>query len=346
MRCSRRSSATRGETCSRRSAGSRRRTRSRASSCGHVAAILLRSWRRDPDLVRVLVREIARSPQVQSEGRRARTGVHDDRAVGSPMGSGRCIFRVDLDARACTRGSSTRRIKEILTAQLLGSAPRQRPEHRAPRAAGGLRHHEQDLPCDEGDLVRNLGSARSASFLQHDHRGVLRDPRAIHRPGILIGLVLGAGGLRALCISPVISPGATRSRRRWGRRPFMLAALGPLGFCLLLMPFMPNLWTASPDRVAFFLRTTCTASVPWPVPRPRTDGHLGRAQGVQHIFEGAALLSRSSAAGFCSRSGAGPVRRRRGGRPPLVGQSLLPRSHRAGCAERIFEGARHVPKDG
>src|SRR5678815_3847362 len=29
-----------------------------------VAAILLRAWRRDPDLVRVLVREIARSPDL------------------------------------------------------------------------------------------------------------------------------------------------------------------------------------------------------------------------------------------------------------------------------------------
>jgi TetR/AcrR family transcriptional regulator, fatty acid metabolism regulator protein len=30
-----------------------------------VAAIVLRTWRRDPDLIRVLVREVARSPQVQ-----------------------------------------------------------------------------------------------------------------------------------------------------------------------------------------------------------------------------------------------------------------------------------------
>jgi TetR/AcrR family transcriptional regulator, fatty acid metabolism regulator protein len=30
-----------------------------------VAAIMLRSWRRDPDLVRVLVREIGRSPELQ-----------------------------------------------------------------------------------------------------------------------------------------------------------------------------------------------------------------------------------------------------------------------------------------
>ncbi len=32
-----------------------------------VTALLLRTWRRDPDLVRVLVREVTRSPQVQQE---------------------------------------------------------------------------------------------------------------------------------------------------------------------------------------------------------------------------------------------------------------------------------------
>jgi TetR/AcrR family transcriptional regulator, fatty acid metabolism regulator protein len=31
----------------------------------HVAAILLRTWRHEPDIVRVLVREIARSPELQ-----------------------------------------------------------------------------------------------------------------------------------------------------------------------------------------------------------------------------------------------------------------------------------------
>ncbi len=32
-----------------------------------VAAIVLRTWRREPDLVRVLVREVTRSPQIQNE---------------------------------------------------------------------------------------------------------------------------------------------------------------------------------------------------------------------------------------------------------------------------------------
>src|SRR5205823_5724837 len=36
-----------------------------AEQLRRVAAILLRSWRRDPDLVRVLVREVARSPELQ-----------------------------------------------------------------------------------------------------------------------------------------------------------------------------------------------------------------------------------------------------------------------------------------
>ena len=36
-----------------------------AEQLRQVTAILLRSWRRQPDLVRVLVREVARSPGVQ-----------------------------------------------------------------------------------------------------------------------------------------------------------------------------------------------------------------------------------------------------------------------------------------
>jgi TetR/AcrR family fatty acid metabolism transcriptional regulator len=36
-----------------------------ADQLRHVAAILLRTWRHEPDVVRVVVREIARSPEVQ-----------------------------------------------------------------------------------------------------------------------------------------------------------------------------------------------------------------------------------------------------------------------------------------
>ena len=71
--------------------------------------------------------------------------------------------------------------------------------------------------------------------------------------GTLIGLVLGAEGLFALCVSPVIGPWSDSFHTPLGRRrPFMLAALGPLGFSLLLMPFMPNLFTACLVVLGFF----------------------------------------------------------------------------------------------
>ena len=38
-----------------------------AEAVRQVTALLLRTWRRDPDLVRVLVREVTRSPHVQRE---------------------------------------------------------------------------------------------------------------------------------------------------------------------------------------------------------------------------------------------------------------------------------------
>src|SRR6266516_6317038 len=64
--------------------------------------------------------------------------------------------------------------------------------------------------------------------------------------GTLIGLVLGAEGIFALALSPVIGPWSDTFHTPLGRRrPFMFAALFPLGFCLLLMPFMPNLWTTA-----------------------------------------------------------------------------------------------------
>jgi AcrR family transcriptional regulator len=88
---------------------------------GHVAAILLRSWRRDPDLVRVLVREIGRSPQVQTkvdELGQAFTTIERIVARGQREGT----FRIDLDARLLSwifYGG----IEEILTGWVLGQLP-------------------------------------------------------------------------------------------------------------------------------------------------------------------------------------------------------------------------------
>src|SRR6266571_6749367 len=74
------------------------------------------------------------------------------------------------------------------------------------------------------------------------------------------------------------------------RRPFMLAALGPIGFCLLLMPFMPNLWLTTLIVLAFFFayyvyEPPYRGLYPDLLP-PRT---YGRAQGIQHVLRGIAL---------------------------------------------------------
>ena len=87
----------------------------------HAAAILLRSWRRDPDLVRVLVREIGRTPQVQTKADqfgRAFTSIERIVARGQEQG----VFRSDLDPRLLAwifYGA----IEEILTGWVLGQLP-------------------------------------------------------------------------------------------------------------------------------------------------------------------------------------------------------------------------------
>jgi AcrR family transcriptional regulator len=86
-----------------------------------VTAIILRSWRRDPDLVRVLVREVARSPEVQRR-------VDEIGEVFSALerivsrGQQRGELRGDLDARLASwilYGA----IEEILTGWVLGQLP-------------------------------------------------------------------------------------------------------------------------------------------------------------------------------------------------------------------------------
>jgi AcrR family transcriptional regulator len=86
-----------------------------------VAAILLRSWRRDPDLVRVLVREVARSPQLQeqlAEVGEAFAAIQRMIERGQADGD----FRADLDARLASfvfYGA----LEEILTGWVLGQLP-------------------------------------------------------------------------------------------------------------------------------------------------------------------------------------------------------------------------------
>jgi Na+/melibiose symporter-like transporter len=69
----------------------------------------------------------------------------------------------------------------------------------------------------------------------------------------LIAFVLAAEGLFAISLPLVIGPWSDTFHTPLGRRrPFMLVALGPIGFCLALMAFMPSLWTTALLVFAFF----------------------------------------------------------------------------------------------
>jgi TetR/AcrR family transcriptional regulator, fatty acid metabolism regulator protein len=107
-----------------------------------IAKILLRTWRNDPDLVTVMVREVARSPQLQSQvDEVGEAFVILQRVIEQGQADG--AFRGDLDARLASwivYGG----LEEVLTGWVLGQLPDGEEEvARAERAAieialGGL----------------------------------------------------------------------------------------------------------------------------------------------------------------------------------------------------------------
>jgi len=88
---------------------------------GSIAKTLLRAWRDRPDLVRVMVREVARSPQLQGQVDEIGAGFRVIQRVierGQAEGS----FRDDLDPRLASwifYGG----LEEILTGWVLGQLP-------------------------------------------------------------------------------------------------------------------------------------------------------------------------------------------------------------------------------
>jgi AcrR family transcriptional regulator len=88
---------------------------------GAIAKVLLRAWRDRPDLVRVMVREVARSPQLHGQVDEIRSGFLIIQRVierGQADGS----FRPDVDARLASwifYGG----LEELLTGWVLGQLP-------------------------------------------------------------------------------------------------------------------------------------------------------------------------------------------------------------------------------
>src|SRR5689334_8775094 len=187
-----------------------------------VAEILLRSWRRDPDLVRVLVLEVTRSQHLPGEM---------DEIVASFAAIQEIVERGQAD----------------------GS-------------------------------IRNDPDARLASYLFY---GAVRELLT----GWVLGLASGAEGLCGLSVSPIVGPWSDSFHTPLGRRrPFMLVAVGPMAFCLLLIGFMPNLWTTVLLVLAFYF-AYYLYEPPYRglYPDVLPPSAYGRAQGVQHVLRGIAL---------------------------------------------------------
>ena len=116
-----------------------------------VAAIVLRSWARDPDLIRVLVREITRSPHLQREVREIQQAfVALERIVKRGQDEGE--FRDDLDPRLASQvlyGA----LEQILTAWVMD---------RPPASEGEIAHAEETVVAmlTEG-LIRQGAGVRA-----------------------------------------------------------------------------------------------------------------------------------------------------------------------------------------
>jgi MFS family permease len=111
------------------------------------------------------------------------------------------------------------------------------------------------------------------------------------KSGSLIGLAIGAEGFFALTLSPIVGPWSDSFHTPLGRRrPFMLVGIGPMAFCLLLIPFMPNLWTTVMLVLAFYF-AYYLYEPPYRglYPDVLPASAYGRAQGVQHVLRGIAL---------------------------------------------------------
>ena len=107
----------------------------------------------------------------------------------------------------------------------------------------------------------------------------------------LIALVLGSEGLFALTLPLVIGPWSDTFHTPIGRRrPFMLVALAPMGFCLAVVAFMPNLWLTTLILLAFFF-AYYVYEPPYRglYPDLLPASEYGRAQGVQHLLRGLAI---------------------------------------------------------
>jgi MFS family permease len=116
----------------------------------------------------------------------------------------------------------------------------------------------------------------------------------------LIGLVLAAEGVFAFFLPLLVGPLSDSTQLPLGRRrPFMLLALGPMAFCLAVLPFMPSLYATALALFGFFF-AYYIYEPPYRglYPDKLPAWVFGRSQGVQHLYRGLALGGALVGGGF------------------------------------------------
>jgi MFS family permease len=116
----------------------------------------------------------------------------------------------------------------------------------------------------------------------------------------LIGLILTAEGAFALLLPLLVGPMSDATQTSLGRRrPFLLLALGPMAVSLAGIAFMHSLHATALALFAFFF-AYYLYEPPYRglYPDCLPDTVFGQAQGVQHLFRGAALGGALVGGGF------------------------------------------------
>jgi MFS family permease len=159
----------------------------------------------------------------------------------------------------------------------------------------------------------------------------------------LIALVLGSEGLFALTLPLVIGPWSDTFQTPMGRRrPFMLVALAPMGFCLAVLPFMPSLWLMTLILMAFFF-AYYVYEPPYRglYPDLLPESEYGRAQGVQHLLRGLAIGMGLIGGGFLFNVWhPAPFLITAFGAVAACGAAIFFVREPPGATNRVFEGVR------
>ncbi len=116
----------------------------------------------------------------------------------------------------------------------------------------------------------------------------------------LIGLVLAAEGVFAFFVPLLVGPVSDATQSSFGRRrPFMTLALAPMAVALASIAFMSSLHATALALFAFFF-AYYVYEPPYRglYPDLLDSAVFGRAQGVQHVFRGAALGGALVGGGF------------------------------------------------